>query len=273
MNKWTLFFAVIASFGAVNASWYWPFGSDDDSDGPRLSELMEPASLLIDDATDLASDGKYHDAVAKYREALQELAKVEMDYPERAKTTEFASLRNKRAYVNAAIDTLLLAEARENARPVSITDTSELEKKFLRKKGKLPPDEPKAMTNAAPAEASSESELPRKQLLRQIGESIGSGRFDDAKRDIGALLKTNPSDVSALNLRAVCEASQGDFEAAEATLDTVLELAPRDYHGFYNMANLKLQTGSQKIIARYYYETGRAVGGPKNAALEEAVRE
>ena len=51
------------------ASWYWPFGEDepeaDSAKRPRLSELMEPASVLIDEATDLAEDGKSTEAVIR----------------------------------------------------------------------------------------------------------------------------------------------------------------------------------------------------------------
>ena len=42
------------------ASWYWPFGGEEATDEKhekRLSELMEPASLLIDEAMDLVEDG------------------------------------------------------------------------------------------------------------------------------------------------------------------------------------------------------------------------
>ena len=301
MKKWWLFLCVFSCFSAVNASWYWPFGSNDDSDGPRLSELMEPASLLIDDAADLASDGKIQESVAKYREALGELAKVEADYPDRAATTEFASLRNKRAYVNAAIDSLLLAEARANAKAVAITDTTDLEKKFLRRRGVLPPEDqvakaPEAeaapVPDAKPEPVSRPSSVKpkkseadrlamalkkdpgsRKLRLALVGEHIKAGKYDEAKAEISVLLKANMTDSSALNLKAVCEASQGDFKSAEKSLDLAIQSNPRDYNGYYNMANLKLQGGGDRNVARYYYETGRAVGGPKDAELEAAMEE
>ncbi len=312
MKTWFLFLAVFGVFTSVNASWYWPFGSDDDSEGPRLSELMGPASELIDDASDLATDGKIQDAITKYRAALDELAKIELDYPDRAATTEFVSLRNKRAYVNAAIDALVLDEAWNNAKAVVITDTTELEKKFLRRKGLLPPEEkpvakaPEAQP-ASPDEAKSDSpevkpdvKAPevemevkpvkkadsvkiaealkknpknRKLRLALIGEHIKAEDFDKAKEQIDILLKENMTDSSALNLKAVCEVAQGDFKAAEKTLDLAIQSNPRDYNGYYNMANLKLQGSDNKNVARYYYETGRAVGGPKDAELEAAVEE
>lgn len=116
---------------AASAAWYWPFGSDDDEpDKVRLSVLMEPASELIDEASDLASDGKVQESVEKYRRALEELERIEAENPERVKSQEFATVRNKRAYVNAAIDAMLLSQVRNNAKPVAVSDTTELEKKL-----------------------------------------------------------------------------------------------------------------------------------------------
>jgi tetratricopeptide (TPR) repeat protein len=98
---------------------------------------MEPASLLIDDASDLAMDGKVTEAIAKYREALAALDKVEAEHPDRVQSPEFATLRNKRAYVNAAMDSIILAQARQNAKSVAVSDTTELERKFAEEKAAL----------------------------------------------------------------------------------------------------------------------------------------
>lgn len=317
MKKSALFLCVIAFAGAVNASWYWPFGDDDGQpEPPRLSELMTNATELIDVATDLAEEGKIQESVLKYREALDELTRIESENPERAATTEFTSLRNKRAYVNAAIDSLLLSQARDNAKAVAVTDTTELEKKFLVRQGKLPPEvlkpaverkaEEPAKTNAVPVavpsgvvgkpavaenktdpkakKAQKKSNIEklklalrknpdnRKARLALIGEYIRAELYDNARNEIGVLLQANMTDSSALNLRAVCEASTGDFKAAENTLDLAIQSNPRDYNGYYNMANLKLQVSDNKDIARRYYETGRALGGPKDENLESALK-
>ena len=110
----------------ASASWYWPFGGDDEDRPKRVSELMEPASKLIDSASDYVEDGKIDEAVEEYRKALAELDRIEIENPERADKPEFSTLRNKRTYVNSAIDSLLLDQARKNARKVAITDTTEL---------------------------------------------------------------------------------------------------------------------------------------------------
>ena len=117
----------------VRASWYWPFGDDDD-DKVRLSELIEPASMLIEEASDLAAEGKVAESVEKYREALKELDRVEAENPDRIDKPEFATIKTKRAYVSATIDSLLLDQARSNARAVAVSDTTELEKRLERER-------------------------------------------------------------------------------------------------------------------------------------------
>ena len=131
MKRVLVFCCGFAMATAASAAWYWPFGSDDDEpDKVRLSVLMEPASELIDEASDLASDGKVQESVEKYRQALEQLERIEAENPERVKSQEFATVRNKRAYVNAAIDAMLLSQVRNNAKPVAVSDTTELEKKL-----------------------------------------------------------------------------------------------------------------------------------------------
>ena len=97
MNRLLAFIFVFAVVFQSAAAWYWPFGSDEESKAaPRISELMEPASLVIDEASDLAAEGKLQEAVEKYRKALAELDRIELENPDRADKPEFATLRNKR---------------------------------------------------------------------------------------------------------------------------------------------------------------------------------
>jgi len=135
MMKFGVFALIVALCGVVQAKWYWPLGTDVVDEKPkRVSELVEPASRLIDEATDLASEGKSAEAVEVYRKALAELERIERENADRVKGTEFATLRNKRAYVNAAIDSMLLSQVRENARAVAVSDTAELEKRLDRER-------------------------------------------------------------------------------------------------------------------------------------------
>ena len=291
--KKTIAVLYLLAAASASASWYWPFGDDDEEKKPpRLSELMEPASLLIDDASDLAMDGKITEAIEKYREALAALDKVERENPDRAESPEFATLRNKRAYVNAAMDSIILAQARQNAKAVAVSDTTELEKKFAEEKAARSAKKTAAANAGNQAEAASapevvsekekvaEKERPAtppvkpKNRREQAIRDIVNGDYDAAMLVIGEMLAEKPNGAAALNLRAVCETRQGRFKEAEKTLDQAIMSNPRDFHAYYNMAHLMLQSkgAGGKNAARRYYETGRAVGGPQDETLKEAVK-
>lgn len=279
--KYGILVCIFALAFTAQASWYWPFGSDDVDEKkkpPRLSELMEPASLLIDEASDLAADGKMTDAVDKYREALKELDRVERENPERVKAPEFSTVRNKRAYVSAAIDTLLMTEARYNAKAVSVSDTTELEKKLAAERNpqKTPEKNKKsAVVAEKPAEEKVVDVNPKKPLTKsqQVLADIAKRDFNAATLLIMEMLVEKPNDAAALNLRAIKEAAEGNLKAAERTLDQAIQSNPRNHYAYYNMATLMLQiSAANKDVARRYYETGRAVGGPVDANIERALK-
>ena len=292
MRKIAVIFCALVLAGGVQASWYWPFGSDE---GPeesprRISELMEPASKLIDDASDLAADGKVDESVETYRKALMELDRVERENPERAKGSEFATLRNKRAYVNAAIDSLLLSQVKRNAKAVAVSDTTELEEKLAQERGeakvkeKGEGEEKRAKSKVEVEQRkrasavhlepspSPQSAKPVTKRERAI-DAIARGDYAAANLVIKEMLAEKPNGVTALNLRAAMEMKQGKLDAAEETLDQTIMSNPRNYSAYYNMAMLLLQKGvGNKASAKRYYETGRAMGGPENAELEALVR-
>ncbi len=278
---------------AVQASWYWPFGSDDtttDAKRPRLSELMEPASLLIDEASDLAEDGKSVEAVEKYRQALAALDTIEAENRAWADKPEFATLRNKRAYVNATIDSLLLMQVKSNARAVAVSDTTELERKLAAEKAKKAgkPQSPAKLRpegTAANPTAEAKADAPQKAppskpkpaaprtRREQAMADLSAGDYAAAELDISEMLSEKPDDAAALNLKAVLETLRGNFREAERALDWAISVHPRSHHAYYNMANLILQAQPANASgARRYYETGRAVGGPRDAALEARLK-
>ncbi len=256
------------------ASWYWPFGSDDDdgTEAPRLSTLMEPATALIDEASDLAGDGKSVESVEKYREALKELDRIERENPERAATSEFATLRNKRAYVNAAIDSLLLGQVKSNAKAVAVSDTTELERKLAEERGERKANlTVKAAKPSKPSKRSKHSKPLTKREQAMV--DIAAGDFAAAEILINEMLAAKPNGVLGLNLKATMEVRQGKFKEAEQTLDRAIMNNPRDHFAYYNMALLMLQQNpDNRDPARRYYETGRTYGGPKDAELEALLK-
>ena len=299
MSRFCVLAVCFALAGGLQASWYWPFGSDetDAADAPRISTLMEPASLLIDEAADLAAEGKVDESVEKYRKALSELDRIEQENPERARSAEFATLRNKRAYVNAAIDSMLLGQVRANAKAVAISDTTALEKKLeeeraaksgkkvekkeakaeIEKKAEKDVAEKQSAQPAQPAQPSqpvqpSQPSKPRTKREAAM-QAIARGEFETADRLIAELLVEKPNSAIALNLKAVKEARQGNLKGAEEALDQAIMSNPRNPAAYYNMAKLMLQLRpNDKSVAKRYYETGRAVGGEADAQLEAAFK-
>ena len=280
MTRFVVFASVIALAGGLRAAWYWPFGSENEGSGdePRISELMEPASLLIDEAVDLAAEGKTNEAVENYRKALAELDRIERENPDRAKSTEFATLRNKRAYVNAAIDTILLKQIKDHERAVATTDTTALEKKLAEERSAKAKKTEKAKeaprtAEAKPAEQAksqpSQSSQPPLTTRERAMAAISSGKFKAAEALIEQMLKEKPNGAAGLNLKAVLMARQGKFKEAEEALDQAIQSNPKSHFAYYNMARLLIQMHPDDTsAAKRYYETGRAVGGPEDADLE-----
>ena len=287
MKQLLSFALVLVLCAEVEASWYWPFSSDDENKPPRVSELMEPASVMIDEAYDLADEGKISEAVEKYRAALAELDRIEAENPDRVKEPEFNTLKNKRATVTAAIDSLLLSEAQDNARAIAVSDTTELQKKYDAKHNKVPKPEETGDAKPEPEstdEATGETEAPDEQpevieLPRKPKSKMAIALEDLAKRDFAAveltvkeILEERPNDAAALNLKAAAEMAQGDAKAAEKTLDQAIMSNPRGYHAYYNMARLMAGMKGNRSGAKHYYEAGRSLGGPVDAKLEELLK-
>ena len=282
MRRVVLFSIALSFACGVQASWYWPFGSDDtNEDAPRISELMEPATELIDEASDLAGDGKIDESIEKYRKALDELSRIEQENPERAKGAEFATLRNKRAYVNAAIDSMLLSQVKQNAKVVAVSDTTELEKKLAEErkggsrakaKDKVEGKQPKSAVRQSPSPSPKTAVRPQTKR-EQVMADIANGDYAAAEIAIKEMLAAKPNSAMALNLKAAMELKQGKVEEAEKTLDQAVSANPRNPSAYYNLALLLLQKDAgNKSSARRYYETGRAMGGAADPRLEALLK-
>jgi len=244
MKRYIALFAAVIATVSAEASWYWPFGSGDETaKEPRLSELMAPATQLIDEASDFAADGKTQDAVDKYRKALIELDRIEAENPERAQKQEFASVRNKRAYVNAAIDTLLLEQVKTNAKPVAVSDTKGLEDRLAEERGLKKPkaSEPAAaekpavpkqpVVNAKPLDEVNPATAKKpKEEAKPVPDKKADAK-PAAKPQAKPQEKKPVADARATesdkakDVRAI---AKGDFVVARAGLAKMLARSPKD---------------------------------------------
>lgn len=218
------------------AAWYWPFGSDDEKKPPRMSELMEESSILIDEAFDLAAQGKISEAVEKYKKAYEELEKLEFQYPDRAATSEFSTVRNKKAYVSTSIDSLLLKQAGENARAVAVTDTTELEKRYeaeMKAKAAGQPAVDEDDETAEPKVTKKANAPAQNKKSEGVNEAAGAPARNAAapserRGKIAKIAAENPADRKAKIMLAVEDLKNGEFNAAELTIKELLVEKPND---------------------------------------------
>ena len=275
------------------AAWYWPFDFDPDSTNkpPRLHRLLEKANEYIELAEDEALDGNGDRAIENYRLALKELDRVEAENPDRAESPEFAPLRNKRATCSAAIDSIRFAQVNANVRPVAVSNTSDLERKWRIKHGlqtladevfakreaaktnaaaKASSPVPAAATNAPAAKAPPAAASYDARLKEALAEVRG-GDYATADRLLDGLEKERPDDLNLLLIRSAAQAGAGSLFAARRTLERAVKAHPKSYLPCYNLANLVLRLNEDLAVARDYYEQGRTLGGPRNEALERRL--
>ncbi|MGN0853880.1 MAG: hypothetical protein ACI4Q3_10985 [Kiritimatiellia bacterium] len=272
------------------AAWYWPFGYDEDSTNapPRLHRLLEKANDYIELAEDESANGNGDKAIENYKLALAELRRVEQEHPDRAESTEFAPLRNRRAACTAAIDTIRFAQINENERAVAVSDTTELQKKWNRKHGIDVPDEGEAGTDGKKgqegasgekekAEAKGVKDEPKPSVsfetrMKMALDELRQRNYAPAVSILRDLQKERAEDLDLLLLLAAAQSGAGSNFAARRTLEKAIKLHPKAYQPYYNLAFLSLKLGENAETAREYYEIGREEGqGPRNAELERRL--
>ena len=194
-------------------------------------------------------------------------------------------------------------------RSVSVTDTTELQKRWDKDHGiadeeeekkpaaPSPKEEPKPMPSEkevakpkeepAPKEAETPKEVVRPKAVAEkpaplpmdwdgrVAQAMAYLRAQDyAAADVllESMLKERPKDLNALLLRAAAQAGTQSYYAAQRTLERAMRAHPRSYLPYYNLANLLIQQGGDLETAREYYELGQTVGGPVNEALETRLK-
>ncbi len=104
---------------------------------------------------------------------------------------------------------------------------------------------------ALAALAAMESATPGDAVLAQRVAEVYThcGRHTDAHRCLLRAAQVRPDDPRVLYNLAAADLAMGEFDAAEARLDRVIELAPDDFDAWYNRATLRRQTPTRNHVA------------------------
>ena len=266
-KKLFILFAVACTLCARGA-WYWPFGSDEDSTNapPRLHRLLEPANDYIELAQDASLNGDSEKAIENYRLALGELDRVEAEHPDRAESSEFAPLRLRRATCMAAIDAIRFAQVNENVRPVSVTDTTELQKRWEKLHGfadeedeektpvqasskeetkQAPPTTEKEEAKPVPPKKEEEAKPapPPKEEAKPTPPPEEKKPLSPPEEKKPAPL---PTDWAGRIAQAMSDLRAQDYAAADVLLESMLNERPKDLNA------LLLRAAAQAGTKSYY---------------------
>ena len=267
-KKLFILFAVACTLCARGA-WYWPFGSDEDSTNapPRLHRLLEPANDYIELAQDASLNGDSEKAIENYRLALGELDRVEAEHPDRAESSEFAPLRLRRATCMAAIDAIRFAQVNENVRPVSVTDTTELQKRWEKLHGFADEEDEektpvqassKEETKQAPPTTEKEEAKPVPPKKEEEEAKPAPPPKEEAKPTPPPEEKKPlsppeekkpvplPADWSGRIAQAMSDLRAQDYAAADVLLESMLHERPKDLNA------LLLRAAAQAGTKSYY---------------------
>ena len=280
--KKVLAICVLLAATCAQAAWYWPFTSSEDNTNkpPRLHRLLEKANDFIELAEDESLNGEADKALDYYYQALDELRRVQFENPDRAEKPEFAPLRNKIAACKAAVDTIRFEQVNANIRAVSVTDTTELQRKWNKKHGIVEKEDDPPVTPAPDAESppkpeqSADSPPPvPPSSLAEAGNLLRAGDAAGAEKILEDILREQPDDLNALLLRGAVLATTGRYYAARKTLEEAVRAHPKSYLPHYNLAYVALELGEGRKIAKQHYDRGRELGGPVNKDIETRLQD
>ncbi len=255
----------------AQGAWYWPFGTDEDGTNapPRLHRLLEPANDYIELAEDASLNGDADKAIENYRLALGELDRVEAEHPDRAESSEFAPLRLRRAACTAAIDAIRFAQVNENVRPVSVTDTTELQKRWNKEHGlEDEEDEAKPAAQPQPKEEAKPPPSPPPEEKKAALPPPPPPEEEKKQTDPPPPPKEEPkneekkpasppTDWDGRIAQAMSYLRAQDYAGADVLLESMLKDRPKDL-------NALLMRAAAQVGTKHYYAAQRT--------LERAMR-
>ncbi len=259
---------LLAVFGGLvlsaPAAWYWPFDLDPDSTNkpPRLHRLLEKANEYIELAEDEALNGNAEKSIEYYREALKEIDRVEEENPERADLPEFAPLRSKRATCSAAIDAIRFAQVNENERAVSVSNTTNLERRWRKKHGLQTPEDKEferreaARTNvvetaAPPATTNKTASVAKATATNATAPSGGASALElldqDNRRKNKQPVPPSDGSIEGEIKAALVHMRNEDYTIADSMMERLLKKHPKNLNVL--LVRAAAQTGSGNNFA------------------------
>ena len=252
-------------------------GTAADKPAPKkVSELLKKANEMVAEAQSAYVDGDNAKAIELYREALKEIERVERENPSRLNSSEFAPVRFRKALCETEVDRIILEDANASARTLSVTDTTELEKKRAERKRqsekdnvpektvqlsakradgvvleKTPDDEPgldEPEEKAKPAPKAGGAAAQVVDVKRELDfarDMLSIDRYEDARLSLVKILKAEPENEEANLLIAAVLLYQNKPKDAMVALEDLLEDHPDDE------ATLLLAAGVSFALADY----------------------
>ncbi|MBP5320255.1 MAG: tetratricopeptide repeat protein [Kiritimatiellae bacterium] len=241
----------------------------------KVSELLKKANDLVLEAQAAYVDGDNTKAIELYREALKEIERVEQENPSRMNSSEFAPVRFRKALCETEVDRIILEDANATARTLSVTDTSDLEKKRADRKRQAKADNvpekavpltaKRADGSAVDKEAERETaddepaepaakkrggddKTPKTDVKRELDfarDMLSIDRYEDARLSLIKVLKADPENTEANLLIATVLLYQNKPKDAMVALEDLLEDRPDDE------ATLLLAAGVSFALADY----------------------
>ena len=254
MKKFLLLF-LCAVATAPDASAFLGFGGSggdaaSTNKPQRLSVLMRKANDLFDEAEELAAERKRTEALAKYRETVAELEELKRKYPEQTDSPVF---RNRLLHCMTRIDAYKLEDSSMSTYPVSVTDTTELQKKYDEKHGRPKKDAASPAPPAPPAKAP------------EPGDSASAKLPAPPAPPAKAL---EHSDSASAKSAARARIRAGDVDAAHDALMSILRANPQDREALYLLSFVYWTKGdADHALQLLDYLVGRAVKRPASAAV------
>ncbi len=209
----------------------------------NVTELLADANELMNKAEAAYLDGESREALDLYREALQEVDRLQGEYADKVSSKDLAPLRFRRAVCETEIDRIMLEEVSLTARTVAVTDTRKLqEKRDARQR--------EAETNQM-AEATTKLSPKKESVKGPVGEVVGDDgghakdinvveelewakdmltvdNFDDAEVSLVKVLRHDPENRDARFLLGVMRVQQERHSDAAVVLADLAEDFPED---------------------------------------------